>query len=529
MIKSKYIVLLLSFFLFCCFPNKKVTLIDHSSLSQITKIEAPTKVFLFDASVVLYKNGFDIKDGTLTGPGEIQSVKGKMRKSNLIKVPVDSVAALTYYGTESTGGSAFASFLLGLYGGFLTPLSVYCLACPKCCFGSCPTIYTYDGKNYHLEAELFSYSISRYFQESDLDKLSNPINIKNDYRLRISNEALETHYIDQFSLLEIKHPTGTDVYPSPSGDIICTGELSPPIKVTNLKGEDITDLVNKRDDKVYRSGDELIEKISQGVTKDMINLELYLPDDTKEINLVLKIRNTLLTTILFYDLVLASQGFEAIEWTEKMQNNYVYAQLFNELYKSYAGILIKTLKQGSWKIQSKIGDIGPIAWKEIALRIPVEVEQNTTSIRLEFFPDNFMIDYIAYDINNKLNHPHQINKLYPHTIVDDHNNPRDELSKILEEQDDNFLITNPGESYYLSYSLKSGDSNNTSVFVQSKGYYIEWIRGNWLVDKNFEKYKFNLFDIDKTLLQLQNSWLENRLLIEDNFFETRIPLKEDLL
>jgi hypothetical protein len=527
MIKIKYIFIIFSALLFCCFPNKKATLVEQSSITIKNHIDAPTKVFLLDASVVLYKKGFQIKDGILTGEGELHSLDGKINKSRSFSVPVDSVAVLTYYGTESTDGSVLSSVFLGIYGGFLTPLSVYCLSCPKCCFGSCPTIYTYNGKNYVLEAELFSYNISKYFQESDLDKLTILDPSRQDYQIRISNEALETHYIDQFSLLEINHPPGTQVFPTFDGDIICTGDLNSPSSVINSLGDDITDLVNKRDNYAYRSGEELVKKISDGVTYDRIDLNLDLPHGTKKVNLILKLRNTLLTTILFYELVLSSQGFDAIEWTHKMQTNYIYARLFNELYKYYAGIKIKTFKEGAWNLQSKIGDIGPIAWKDIGVEIPVEVEKNATLIRLEFFPDNFMIDYIGYDCSSDLNDSYHVNKLQPKNIVDDENKYRFDLNEVLEKPDGKYLITNPGESYYLTFNLTSSDTANTSVFIQSKGYYIEWIRGNWLVN-NSGKYKFNLFEVDKTLFQLQESWIENRPLIEDRFFETRIPLKEDL-
>jgi hypothetical protein len=420
-----------------------------------------------------------------------------------------------------------SSVLLGIYGGLLTPLSLYCLACPKCCFGSCPTIYTYNGQNYVLEAELFSYSISKFFQESDLDKLTTLNSSSQDYRIRISNEALETHYIDQFSLLEINHPPGTQVFPTYDGDIICTRNLKPPSSAINFLGDDITDLVIKRDNYAYRSGEEFIKKISDGITYDRIELKLDLPHGTKKVNLILKLRNTLLTTILFYELVLSSQGFDAIEWTHKMQNNYIYARLFNELYNSYAGIRIKTFKEGTWNLQSKIGDIGPITWKDIAIEIPIEVEKNTTLIRLEFFPDNFMIDYIGYDCSSDLNDSYHVKKLQPKNIIDDENKYKFNLTEVLEKSDRKYLITNPGESYYLTYNLTSNDTVNTSVFIQSKGYYIEWIRGNWLVNHS-GKYKFNLLEVDKTLLQLKKSWLENRPLIEDRFFETRIPLMEDL-
>ena len=348
-----------------------------------------------------------------------------------------------------------------------------------------------------------------------------------NYRVRISNEALETHFIDQFALLKVDHPRGTQVYPSFDGDIICTGGLSVPGSVINSEGHDISDLVQMRDDCVYRSGEQLVQKISKNYLRDHIDCQLQFPEGTKTISLVLRLRNTLLTTILFYELVLSSQGAAALDWTQKMQNNFYYATIFNELYKSYAGITINTLKGGQWVPLTKIGDIGPIAWKEIAIEIPVEQEKNAVSLRLEFFPDNFMIDYVGYDCHAEFAYSPRISIQQPVSIVDDQKKNRADIENLLHDVDKKYLITNPGESYYITYDLTSDDTLATSVFVKSKGYYIEWIRGSWLTNGSND-YHFSLFDIDKTLNHLRESWLENRPLIEDRFFETRIPLREEL-
>ena len=527
MSKTVYLSLIICALFITCFPNKKVDIDEPSALKTKNQIDTPTKIFLYNASVVLYPEGFQIQNGILKGAGEICLLNGTTNKLNSISVPIDSVAALTYYRFESRGGSILGSVLLGLYGGILTPLSIYCLACPKCCFGSCPTIYVDNGRTYELESELFSYCISRYFQESDLDKISLINFPEKSYRVRISNEALETHYIDQFSLMEVNHPMGTQMFPTCDGDFVCTRNLIVPLKVSNRFGEDVTDLVSKRDNIVYRSGDEMVKRISDGLTMDKLDIQLNLTSNTKKIKLVFRVRNTLMTTILFYDLVLSSQGVEAIEWTENMQNNYIYAKIFNELYKSYAGFRIKTFQEGSWKLQEITGDFGPIAWKEFAVELPVEAEHDSAHIRLEFFPDNFMIDYIGYDPSSDLNLSYNVNFRQPTNIVDDQRHSKPDLREVLKRPDGQYLITNPGESYYLSYNLLSNDSVNTSVFIKSKGYYIEWIRGNWLANHS-DNYKFNLFEVDKTLNQLQKSWLINRPVIENKFFETRIPLKEDL-
>ena len=146
----KYALIVASVVYTGCFPNKTAKLLDQSAIRQNQQISAPTKIFLHDASVVLFKDGFQVKDDRLEGNGVVCRLNGERSNLKSVNFPMDSVAALTYYETESSAGSVLSSLLLGIYGGFLTPLSVYCLSCPKCCFGSCPTVYSWDGQNYIL-------------------------------------------------------------------------------------------------------------------------------------------------------------------------------------------------------------------------------------------------------------------------------------------------------------------------------------------------------------------------------------------
>src|SRR5690606_41304072 len=45
------------------------------------------------------------------------------------------------------------------------------------------------------------------------------------------------------------------------------------------------------------------------------------------------------------------------------------------------------------------------------------------------------------------------------------------------------LITLPGDSYFLNYELPD-DYKNYELFMQSKGYYLEWMREEWLPEEN---------------------------------------------
>ena len=111
-----------------CYPNKTATLLSREEIPS--EIKSPTKVFLSDASVILFQNGFTVTQDILSGNGSRHWINGEDR-IRFRSIPLDSISALTYYDLKHSGGEVLASVFLGLYGGTLTPLSIYCLVCPK--------------------------------------------------------------------------------------------------------------------------------------------------------------------------------------------------------------------------------------------------------------------------------------------------------------------------------------------------------------------------------------------------------------
>lgn len=520
--KIKIIIILVSSAqLISCYPNIKPHFIEMDQLAENIQISSPTKVYLSDASVILFSKGFNYSGKLINGFGQRFWHTGKESKSTTQNVHVDSVIAMTYYEKELSGGQVVASFFLGLFGLTQSGVAIYCLSCPKCCFGSCPTVYTFDGNQYHLEAELFSYSISKLLEERDLDLVRQKIPDNGLYKIRITNEALETHYLNQFSLLTVNHPIGTQVFPSGTNQFVMINHLSPPDEVLNSKKNDVLDQVISSDNKSYRSELEMLKNLENGPTHDWLKIKKNLQFNTDSVTMVIRYKNTLLSTILFYDVVLASQGISAIEWTRKMNEDLLYATQFNLVYKNFSGISVLVPKNKSWVKINSIPDAGPITWKYMATKIPVDEEGNI-NIKLQFFPDNFMIDYIAFDTDHNTTKTFTINEHFPVEIREDsHNN----ILHLIENDDDKYLTTNPGESFLLLYDIPKEKNIEQTVFIKSKGYYTEWIRGSWVRNTNLD-YRFDLFDVNRTLQYLATSWIQNKDFIEQEFFHTRIPVKE---
>lgn len=473
------------------------------------RIDSPSKIQLKNGELIYFPLGFSLFNDSI--------------KSFKNKIALTDISAIVNYENNTNGFRYFASGMHFLFGTLLTSAAIYCLACPKCCFGSCPTIYTFDGEKYNLEAELFSECISKQLEDSDLDMLKEKIPENRLFKLKITDEALETHYINKFNLLSVIHSKGTDLFPTINDSFLVMHKYIAPEKVTNKKGEDITCLLNSDDMNYYRSPSEMVDELKQGPVYDHLDLNIHVQKAGKPVRMVMKYRNTLLSTILLYDVVLASQGINAVSWTEKMNNNKEYAEIFNYVYKSFSGIKLLYLKNNQWIEAGKFKDSGPLNWKYIAAEIPSD--NNELKIRLEFIPDNFMIDYIAFDTTSA-DDDLQFNCLNPVSITDFQGNERNDVQEFIQKNDSLYLVTNPGDSYSLEYNIPAQKDKVQTLFIKSGGYYNEWIREQWITQKN-KDYSFNLYDINGTLRQLAESWKENREIIESEFFKSKIDLRRN--
>lgn len=522
---SKYFILfILSLLIFNrCFPTYQATKVDTGLLQDGTYVDIQAKVFKTDNNILLFKDGFIIKNKSICSiPFKPNDFLYKSLNSK-IEIPFDSITAMITYEENTSGGRYFASFLLGLTGPPLMFLGIYCIACPKCCFGSCPTIYTYDGEEYNLEVELFSECISRQIEGNDIDLLKQKIS-DNTLKLKITNEALETHFINKFEVVVAEHPIGTELYPTIDDKLLIVSKPLPAIFALSKNGINLTDILTKDDNSFYRSGVEKVNELRNGPVFDWIDLKIpsYKNSSTK---MLMKYRNTLLSTTLLYDVVIGSQGVAGLEWTNKMNTDPVYAKQFKMIYDAFSGIKIKLFDKGLWKELGKFKDAGPLNWKYIAAEFP-ESNSDTLLIRLEFIPDNFMIDYIAFDTTTSANNNITTEPIYPVEVTDGNGNNSDSLLSYISNDDQNYLKTEPSDCYYLNYTLPIKNNCEQTFLIYSKGYYNEWIRGSWINNKN-DLYTFNLYDVKGTLSYLADSWIENSELLEREFFHSKFSLKED--
>jgi len=494
------------------------------------EIKTPTKIYLKDGTIILYQDGFVLTDNRISGKGQGYFLNHKSDGGQKdYSISLEDIAAMTYHKAGGQSGTAAGEVIMAITALPLFSSSLYCLACPKCCFGSCPTVYVKENGQYFFCSELFSYSISPYMEAHDLDLLVSDYSRKGELlEVRVTNEALETHHINEMKILQVTHPRNTAVYSTSDNRLLLFKELRSPDEARSSLGDDVLVQVAKADQLGYRSPESLVAGLKNGPCFDHIDLRFNVPFSSTRINLLLKAKNTLLSTVLFYEIVLASQGVNALGWIEKMSTDRDYANLFQSVYSAFSGIAVKVKKGDEWLDSGKIKDMGPIGFKYIAAGIPT-YNQTDLWVRLEFIPDNFIFDGVFFDYDNKeVESIVSVDPVDCEAVFDSNGQRRADLQKLLREKDDLYLVTEPSDAYHFFYRAREvGDDEAISFFIQSEGYYTEWLRGKWVREKSFPNFTFDLFDFANTFRQLAESWLGSKKLMEETFDKTRIPLRKE--
>jgi hypothetical protein len=245
-----------------------------------------------------------------------------------------------------------------------------------------------------------------------------------------------------------------------------------------------------------------------------------IPEGAKKMRVALRFRNTLLNTVLLYDVMLQSRTAEAIDWLGVKTDNLWYAHRLYDWYLKYFGLKIEVREGEKLVARTHLMDTGPIAWHQVAAELPLP-EGDVATLRFSFLPDNLMIDWIgisfdvaddfcAYEIECK-------------KVTDAAGKELETIPSLINRQDDRYLITYPAESYYLAFDLgDEPEGIKRTCFLKSEGFYIEWIRHNWLfsLKNSADNVEFELNEA--TLVRTAELWLAKKPDFENQFFQSKI-------
>ena len=359
----------------------------------------------------------------------------------------------------------------------LALLSTYCLINPKACFGSCPTFYASYGGNWRLMAEGFSSSILPAFEDRDIDHLYLAENKNDTFSIKLTNEALETHVIKYVNLLAIPKDKNEKVFCSEHGKFYVATKLYKPISCESNKIDCLEEISH-------------LDKIEHFTECDSKNLakkeELFLKfniDSLSKLGLVIGSRQTLLTTYLFYQGMAYSGRYYGYFASSIENGNTFLKNRFQKVWDKLGGIEIYLEdKSGIWRKIHEISEMGPIATDLHLIELP-QKRTGVINIKIKMTKGLWRIDYASLASVKNIDEPCRIK---PDNILKNNIEDKDAI-RILGDTI-NYLVTFPGESYILNYKLDS--TKNYEFFLETRGYYLEWMREEWLNEEDLRKVRF---------------------------------------
>jgi hypothetical protein len=82
------------------------------------------------------------------------------------------------------------------------------------------------------------------------------------------------------------------------------------------------------------------------------------------------------------------------------------------------------------------------------------------------------------------------------------------------------LVTFPGDAYTLSYDLPADDPSH-ELFLESRGYYLEWMREQWTEETDPERVADMLFAPERMMRTLAPKFKAAEPEMEEAFWNSR--------
>ena len=474
-----------------------------------TSVEAALKAHLHDGTIALFPDGAIVTRDSILATDDHRARLFRPTLEPLGEAPGIALADLAGAEVYRQETREAETVLLSI-GGSVAGITLF-----KVIFGSCPTIYSDSAGTPVLEGESFSASITPLLARRDVDGLRARPDAHGRLRLEVRNEALETHRIDHLEVIEVPHRAGERVFAAPFGHPLALTALSPAASARDRSGRDVGADLAADDERVFTSSDAVLAGATDDDARDWVDLALPTPD-ADSVAVAIRVRSSLLTTLLFYEYMLARPGARAFDWLATDMSSIATIAQFGRWYGEHMTLRVQVLEGDSAIDVVRLADIGPIAFREVAVMVPVDRSADSVRVRLAFTADHWRIDRVAFAEARRV----EARRVAASSVTLGNGAARTDALDAIGAADGRFLETRPGDRFFVDFETGSTDSPRAFLFA-AQGYYTEWIRGNWL------RRPTHTGPFDPATVRMRDvldEWLRQRDELEDQFFSTRVPV-----
>jgi hypothetical protein len=272
------------------------------------------------------------------------------------------------------------------------------------------------------------------------------------------------------------------------------------------------------DERLFASDPASIATSLEGDLEERLELAVPAPR-ADSVALVLTMRSSLLNTVLMYDFMLGRPGAQSLDWLATGIEEISTAIQLGRWMNERTGMRVSVWDGIAWRRVVRLPDYGPIAWRHVAVVIPVPPGVDTLRVQLAFAPDGWRIDEAKFAL--QLRRP-AIRSVPVSGMLDRDGAPHAAGLAALTSPDSSYLETRPGTMFTIEFDAgpTPGDSSET-LLLGSQGYYTEWVRGSWIKNATGEPFQ----PTDATLAEAVRRWMVVKDSMETQFHASRIPVR----
>lgn len=333
--------------------------------------------------------------------------------------------------------------------------------------GSCPFVYSWDGKAWRLDSGTFGGAIMRSLARTDVDNLDFAMPQQEKLRLKLANELDETDFVDALDVLAVDHDPGVSVAPDGEGRLHTLGAPAAPARASDFRGRDALARVRAVDGWSWESNPTGRDPARAADVRDGLELTFPRPRDARAARLVIDGNNTVWAVHMLGE-YLQAHGRTLSSWYDSLEADPARARAVAGGLAREAFLTASVRTTDGWVAQGMFWEAGPeIAKRQVMALDLSRCEGDTVRIRLESVPCFWQLDRVALDVAAE--RPVAVNALRLDRAIG-----RDgkDLRPLLTAIDGSVLRMEPGDSAELTFRAAPVPRGKSRTYlVRSHGWY----------------------------------------------------------
>jgi hypothetical protein len=492
----------------CVIRTERPSLLPPTQVPARTAASPYLKAHLKNGEVFVLDSWRVAPDNAqLEGTGVRFTVLREPSGTGAQSIPVDAIALL-----ETNAPERVVSLAGGVLGGLTIVMGAVTTACvldPKSCFGSCPTFYVDESSDGRPDAEGFSESIARVLEARDVDALFTARPPGRRFALTMRNEAQETHAVRRVRLLAAARPRDGRVLAGVDGEYYPATRFAAPGRCLAPEGDCLAAV----------TGHDEVERRSLTDADDLATREevhLVFPAKRGRVGLVVAARQSLLSTFLFYQ-TMAYLGTGAGDYLAALERGgRRNAETAMGMARRLGGIEASVAQgDGRWQPIGAFDEAGPLAGDVRVL--PFDSDgQAPIRVRLTQAKGHWRLGWVSLADLGEPTTPHAIE-----AAAVTRNGRPDPGARARLHAGDRHLVTMPGDAYRIHFDLP-GPGQEFELFLDTEGYYYEWMRTEWLAETDPWMAALAVTAPQQALRRLAGPFKARESTVEAAFWASRI-------